>query len=31
MKYKSIELQNYAGIYNGMKLNQIKVDDMMIN
>ena len=26
MKYKSIELQNYAGIYNGMKLNQIKVD-----
>jgi len=26
MKYKSIELVNYAGIYNGMGLNQIKID-----
>lgn len=26
MKYKSIELINYAGIYNGMGLNQIKID-----
>ena len=26
MKYQWIELQNYAGIYNGMRLNQIKID-----
>lgn len=26
MKYKWIELQNYAGIYNGMQLNHIKID-----
>ena len=26
MKYKSIELYNYAGIYNGMGLTQIKID-----
>lgn len=26
MKYKWIDLQNYAGIYNGMQLNQIKID-----
>ena len=26
MKYKSIELINYAGIYNGMGLTQIKID-----
>ena len=26
MKYKWIELQNYAGIYNGMQINQIKID-----
>lgn len=26
MKYKSIELVNYAGIYNGMGINQIKID-----
>ena len=26
MKYKWIELQNYAGIYNGMQLRQIKID-----
>ena len=26
MRYKSIELVNYAGIYNGMGLNQIKID-----
>lgn len=26
MKFKWIELQNYAGIYNGMGLNQIKID-----
>ena len=26
MKYKSIELVNYAGIYNGMGLTQIKID-----
>lgn len=26
MKYKSIELINYAGIYNGMGINQIKID-----
>ena len=26
MKYKSIELINYAGIYNGMGLNQISID-----
>lgn len=26
MKYKSIELFNYAGIYNGMGLTQIKID-----
>lgn len=26
MRYKSIELCNYAGIYNGMGLNQIKID-----
>lgn len=26
MKYKRIELLNYAGIYNGMGLNQIKID-----
>lgn len=26
MKYQWIELQNYAGIYNGMRLTQIKID-----
>ena len=26
MKYKWIELYNYAGIYNGMGINQIKID-----
>lgn len=26
MRYKSIELYNYAGIYNGMGLTQIKID-----
>lgn len=26
MRYKSIELHNYAGIYNGMGLTQIKID-----
>lgn len=26
MKYEWIELQNYAGIYNGMQLYQIKID-----
>ena len=26
MRYKSIELINYAGIYNGMGLTQIKID-----
>lgn len=26
MRYKSIELINYAGIYNGMGLNQISID-----
>lgn len=26
MKYKWIDLQNYAGIYNGMQLNQINID-----
>ena len=26
MKYKWIELYNYAGLYNGMGINQIKID-----